>query len=58
MAIDKKQERPNYNTTLKKEIIKQLRHLSVELERRQNDLLEEAILDLLKKYQKRPQTRD
>ncbi len=32
--------------------MKRLRILAAELERRQNELLEEAILDLLKKYQK------
>jgi len=46
-------ERKNYNTTLKKDLIKKLKILSAELDIRQNDLLEEAIQDLLKKYAKK-----
>lgn len=52
------EERRGYNTTLRSDLMKRLRILAAELERRQNDLLEEAILDLLKKYQKRPQAKD
>lgn len=48
-AMEKK--RKNYNTTLDAEIIKKLKILSAETDKRQNDLLEEAIEDLLKKYQ-------
>jgi predicted transcriptional regulator len=44
--------RKNYNTTLDADIIKKLKILSAETDKRQNDLLEEAILDLLKKYDK------
>lgn len=47
-----KQERKTYNTTLSKDLIKKLKFLSVETDTRQNDLLEEAIDDLLKKYEK------
>jgi len=43
--------RKNYNTTLDADIIKKLKILSAETDKRQNDLLEEAIQDLLKKYQ-------
>lgn len=43
--------RKNYNTTLDADIIKKLKILSAETDKRQNDLLEEAIEDLLKKYQ-------
>ena len=43
--------RKNYNTTLDADIIKKLKILSAEMDKRQNDLLEEAIQDLLKKYQ-------
>jgi len=43
--------RKNYNTTLDADIIKKLKILSAETDKRQNDLLEEAILDLLKKYE-------
>ena len=42
--------RKSYNTTLRAELMKKLRILAAEQEKRQNDLLEEAIEDLLKKY--------
>jgi hypothetical protein len=44
--------RKNYNTTLKADLIKKLKILSAEEDKRQNDLLEEAIEDILKKYDK------
>ena len=43
-------KRKMYNTTLDSELIKEIRILAAQLEKRQNDLLEEAIQDLLKKY--------
>jgi hypothetical protein len=46
-------QRKNYNTTLKASLIKKLKILSAETDKRQNDLLEEAIEDLLKKYGKK-----
>jgi hypothetical protein len=46
------QERKTYNTTLRKDLIKRLKFLAVEENLRQNDLIEEALEDLLKKYQK------
>ena len=46
-----KLERKNYNTTLRVDLIKKLKLLAVEEDARVNDLLEEAIEDLLKKYQ-------
>jgi hypothetical protein len=46
-------DRKNYNTTLKIDLIKKLKILSAETDVRQNDLLEEAIQDLLKKYEKK-----
>jgi metal-responsive CopG/Arc/MetJ family transcriptional regulator len=39
-----------YNTTLDADLIKEMRILSAKLENRHNDLIEEAIRDLLKKY--------
>ena len=45
--------RKSYNTTLRKDLMKKLRILAAELEKRQNDLLEEAISDLLLKYKKK-----
>ena len=47
--------RKSYNTTLRADLIKQLRILAAEQEKRQNDLLEEALQDLLKKYKKKPE---
>lgn len=43
--------RSPYNTTIDTDLMKKLKFLSVELNKRQNDLLEEAITDLLKKYE-------
>jgi len=46
-------KRKNYNTTLRVDLIKNLKMLAVENDVRANDLLEEAIQDLLKKYEKK-----
>ena len=46
--------RKMYNTTLDSDLIKQIKILAAQLEKRQNDLLEEAIEDLLRKYEKKP----
>jgi len=46
-----KLERKNYNTTLRVDLIKKLKFLAVEEDDRVNNLLEEAIEDLLKKYE-------
>lgn len=43
-------DRKTYNTTLKIDLIKKLKILSAETDKRQNDLIEEALLDLLAKY--------
>ena len=45
-----------YNTTLDAELIRQIKILAAQLEKRQNDLLEEAIQDLLQKYQQKPKS--
>jgi hypothetical protein len=42
--------RSPYNTTLDNDLIKKLKILSIELNKRQNDLIEEALDDLLKKH--------
>ena len=42
--------RKMYNTTLDVDLLRELRILAAQLDLRQNDLLEEAIQDLLKKY--------
>jgi len=46
-----KADRKNYNTTLRIDLIRSLKILAAERDLRQNDLLEEAIKDLLKKYE-------
>ena len=43
-------KRKMYNTTLDSDLIRKIKILAAQLEKRQNDLLEEAIKDLLKKY--------
>ena len=43
-----------YNTTLNADLIRQIKILAAQQEKRQNDLLEEAIEDLLKKYKNNP----
>ena len=45
--------RKSYNTTLRADLMKKLRVLAAEEEKRQNDLLEEAIEDLLRKYKEK-----
>ena len=45
-----------YNTTLDAELIRQIKILAAQQEKRQNDLLEEAIQDLLKKYESKSET--
>ena len=46
------EQRKSYNTTLRIDLMKKLRILAAQVDKRQNDLLEEAIQDLLKKYEK------
>ena len=46
------QKRKSYNTTLRTDLTRRLRILAAQKDKRQNDLLEEAIQDLLKKYGK------
>ena len=52
MGAYEKKTRKNYNTTLHIDLIRDLKILSAKLDRRANDLLEEAIKDLLEKYEK------
>ena len=49
----KMNNRKMYNTTLDSDLIRQIKILAAQLEKRQNDLLEEAIQDLLKKYKRK-----
>jgi hypothetical protein len=46
-------KRKPYNNMLDVELMKSLKILAVKQDKRQNDLLEEAIQDLLKKYGKK-----
>ena len=48
--------RTYYNTTIQTDLLKQLKILAIELGTRQNDLLEEAIRDLLAKHAKKVAT--
>ena len=48
------EERKSYNTTLRKDILKKIRILAALTDKRQNDLIEETLLDLLRKYTKKP----
>ncbi len=42
--------RKMYNTTLDTKLIREIKVLAARLDKRQNDILEEAIQDLLNKY--------
>jgi hypothetical protein len=42
--------RKMYNTTLDTQLIREIKVLAARLDKRQNDILEEAIQDLLEKY--------
>jgi predicted transcriptional regulator len=46
-------KRKMYNTTVDADLIRKLKVLAAQVDKRQNDLLEEAIQDLLKKYEKK-----
>ena len=46
-------KRVHYNTTVEESLLKKLKFLAIEEGKRQNDLLEEAIRDLLEKYEKK-----
>ncbi len=49
-----KKERTHYNTTLDVNLLKRLKFLSVELNKRHNELIEKAIELLLDKYENQP----
>jgi len=44
-------ERKNVTTSIQIELIKKLRHLAVDVDKPLNELFEEAIQNLLKKYE-------
>ena len=45
-----------YNTTLDMDLLRELKILAAKLDLRQNDLMEEAIQDLIKKYEHKEPT--
>jgi len=49
----KKAARIPYNNSLNASLLKELKILAAEQEKRQNDLIEEAIVDILRKYGKK-----
>lgn len=53
MARDKADTKKNYGLRLDQALMKELNHLAVDEDRWLNELVEEAIRDLLKKYDKR-----
>ena len=46
--------RKTITTSIEAELIKSLKYLAADTERQLNDLLEEAIMDLLKKHENKP----
>ena len=49
-------KRKMYNTTLDVDLLRELKILAAKLDLRQNDLMEEAIQDLIKKYEHKEPT--
>ena len=43
-----------FNTTVTESLLKRFKILAIERGKRQNEMLEEAMLDLLKKYEEKP----
>ena len=43
-------ERIRYTTTIRSDLPKELKKLAIDMDKRHNELLEEAIEDLLRKY--------
>ena len=46
--------RKTITSSIENDLIKRIKHLAVDLEKPLNELLEEAIEDLLKKHEKKP----
>jgi hypothetical protein len=46
-------ERKPHNTTLRVDLVKRIRILAAQQDKKVNDLLEEAMVDLLKKYREK-----
>ncbi len=53
MARDKVETKKNYGLRLDQGLMKELNHLAVDEDRWLNDLVEEAVRDLLKKYREK-----
>jgi predicted transcriptional regulator len=55
MSHDKSKNtaRKGYNTTLRIDLMKRLRVLAAHLDKKQNDLIEDAIIDYLNKHEKK-----
>jgi hypothetical protein len=47
-------KRKMYNTTLDAELLRKIKILAAKLDLRQNALIEEALKDILRKYEKKP----
>lgn len=45
-------EKKMFSTLIKNDLLKEFKKLAIDLERPANDILEEAMRDLLKKYEK------
>lgn len=54
MLYKKIMTRKNLSTRIENDLQKSIKKLAIDLEKPLNDLLEEAIQDLLKKYQDKP----
>jgi hypothetical protein len=51
-------KRKMYNTTLDVDLLREIKILAAQLDLRQNDLIEEAIQDLIKKYKHQESSMD
>jgi hypothetical protein len=49
----KNMEKKMFSTLIKNDLLKEFKKLAIDLERPANDLLEEAMRELLKKYEKK-----
>jgi len=50
-------DRKPFTTSLDKDLLKEFKKLAIDLDSQVNDLLEEAMRQLLKKYEKKPLTK-
>ena len=52
--VIKTMARKNMTTSIENDLQKEIKKLAIDLERPFNDLIEEALKDILKKYEKQP----